>query len=38
MGYQRDSLYEIKRAFQTGGVAGWAEQPRDTTFVLSDAC
>ncbi len=28
MGYHRDSFYEIKRAFQTGGVAGLVEQRR----------
>ena len=28
MGYHRDSFYEIKRAFQTAGVAGLVEQKR----------
>lgn len=28
MGYHRDSFYEIKRAFQVGGVAGLLEQKR----------
>ena len=28
MGYHRDSFYEIKRAFQTGGVAALVEQRR----------
>lgn len=28
MGYHRDSYYEIRRAFQTGGVAGLVEQRR----------
>lgn len=30
MGYHRDTFYEVRRAFQVGGVATLVEEKRDT--------
>jgi hypothetical protein len=36
MGYHRDSFYEIKRAFQVGGIAGLVERPASETGLSCD--